>query len=60
MLLKSNIDLMSLILPQDGSAEDIDVDENLSFLDDYVSEMGGSDYKKETERSEFFEKKSKF
>ena len=29
-------ELMQLVLPVDASCEDIDIDENLSFLDDFV------------------------
>ena len=29
---------MQLVLPVDASCEDIDIDENLSFLDDFVQE----------------------
>ena len=31
-------ELMQLVLPVDASCEDIDIDENLSFLDDFVQE----------------------
>lgn len=56
LVLRQDTLLMDTIFPQDGSAEDLEVDGDLSFLDDYVDDSlkkGARRYVSEDQRAEF-------
>lgn len=53
-MMKFNSEAIYEVLPEDGSCQDIEVDDELSFLDDYVQQarnMGLPDYVDENSRS---------